>query len=165
MAAYATSADLIKRYDSRDIAMLASDTGSPSAGIATDPNVTEALLDASGEIDSALMVSKMYAATDLTSLTGNSAAKLKRLTCDLAMSFLFARRPLFGFEKYEAARKMSDGHLDRLRKGENIFDLQAIKDAGVPKVDGPTTVDYTDLNLVRDRTKNHYPRRVLPDNR
>lgn len=165
MAAYATSVDLAKRFDARDIAMMASDTGSAVADISADANVTAALLDASGDIDAALMVSGMYSSTTLTSVTGNTAATLIRLTCERAIAYLYGRRMLAGYDKYKDFLDRSDARLDRLRKGDNIFDLQAIKDAGVPDCDGPTTIDYVNLGLMRDRTRNHYPRRVLPNGR
>lgn len=165
--AYATVAQLLQRFDYRDIADLVSDTGSPVAqgSLATDANALAALNDASGEVETALLMGGRYTTTDLAGLTGNSLYHLIRMTCDVAIALLFARRPLYAFDKYKDARELAEKHLDRLRKGEAVFNLSDMAAASVPSVDGPTTIEYQNLNLVRDRVHNHYPRRYLPNNR
>jgi phage gp36-like protein len=162
---YATATQLIERYDPRDIAEMASDTGIAIDDVGTDPNVLAALDDASGEVETALLQGGRYTVSDLTGLTGNSKSHLIRMTCDVAIALLFARRPLYAFERYEKARDLAEKHLDRLRKGDAVFNLSDMATASLPIVDGPTTVEYQNLNLVRDRVRNHYPRRYLPDNR
>lgn len=166
MASYATPADLLKRYDARDIGDLASDTGTQvSAGsIPTDPNVLAALADASGDIDSALMAGNRYTSADLTSLAGNTASKLIRLTCDIAMGYLLARRPGFDMDRLKQFREQNHFMLERLRKGENVFDLAPQKEAGVIDHATPSAVDTSKLQLMRDRTKNYYPARRFPTN-
>ena len=79
--AYASVADLKKRFDVRTLGDLASDDGTQvaSANLPADENVLAALDDASGEIDSAVLVARRYTTSDLTALTGNSLAYLKRL--------------------------------------------------------------------------------------
>lgn len=165
--AYATTAQLLERYDYRDIADLVSDTGSPVAqgSLATNGNVIAALNDASGEVETALLQGGRYSTDDLAGLTGNSLFHLVRMTSDVAIALLFARRPLYAFEKYKEARELAEKHLDRLRQGEAVFNLTDMQKSSVPSVDGPTTVEYQNLNLVRDRVHNHYPRRYLPNNR
>jgi len=167
MASYATPADLVKRYDWRTIGDLASDTGSQIAqgSIATDANVLACLADASGEIDSAVLSGGMYTATDLLALSGNGLAKLIRLTCQIAIVFLYERRPLLDPETAKAYREMNNDALERLRKGENVFDVAANIAAGLPSVDGPSTIDFNNLNLIRDRASKYYPARQLPGNR
>lgn len=162
MAAYATSADLIKRFDTNVIGDLASDTGTPiaSSAFSTDDNITAALADATGEINSAVMVADLYTAAELAAVTGEDLEFLKRLTCDLAMGYLMGRRP----EKYgEQAVKLVEvarAHLELIRSGKRLFNIQAKKDAGQPSIDGPTAVDYDNLNLIPDRTRNFYPARA-----
>ena len=168
MARYAAPTDFFERYDVRDIGQLASDNGSeiPESALATDANVLTALDDASGDIDTALVVSNRYLTTELEGLTGNSLAKLKRITCDLAMAYMLGRRPAADPEKLEAFEKRATTHLERLRNGENVFNLADQKSAGNPSIDGPTLVRFDDhLNLVRDRVNNYYPARRLPGNR
>ena len=167
MAAYATSTQLLERYDANEIADLASDEGQAVTRIAllTDSKVAASLSDASGEVEAALLVGGMYTTDQLEGLTGNAAAKLVRMTCDIAMCFLYERRPLYNVDNVAKFRELADKYLDRLRKGENVFNVAANIGAGTPSVDGPTTVGYESLNLVRDRVQNYYPGRRLPNNR
>lgn len=170
MASYAAPSDLIVRFDVRTIQDLASDTGTEvdADDLPTDTNVLAALSDASGRMDAAVLVGKLYTTTQLEALTGNSLALLKRICCELAMAFLIQRRPeRYGAETLKAARDASEEYLDRLRNGERLFDIEAAKDAGLPTIDGPTTVQYETMNLIPDRTKNFYPSRKsrLPTNR
>lgn len=161
--AYAASIDLIARFDHRVISDLASDSGEPVADVSTDANVQAGLDDASGRIDAAVTVAQHYTPADLAALTGTDLALLKRLTCELTMLFLFGRRQetLLG-QEYERLEKRCEDQLDRLRKGERLFGMEANRNAGLPTIDGPTTTDYRDLYLVRDRVQNFYPQRVLP---
>src|SRR5690606_22659735 len=116
-------------------------------------------------VESALLVGGIYSTTQLAALTGNSLSKLVRLTCDIAMAYLFERRPLYDNERAGKLHDRVKDQLDRLRKGENVFNLAENIEAGKPTVDGPTTLDYQNLNLVRDRVRNYYPGRRLPGNR
>jgi phage gp36-like protein len=159
MPSYAIPTDLAARKDTRTIADLASDSGTPVPDITVDPNVLAALSDASGEIDSALLVGGEYQPADLTSLSDNSLAKLKRITCELAMAFLYARRPKYDEEGYELALDRAEEWLDKLRKGERVFNVAADIDAGVIEVDGPTVTTYRQINLLRDRVRNTFPSR------
>lgn len=167
--AYATPADLIKRYDVRTIGDLAGDTGERvlADDVATDANVLELLDDASGEIDAALLVGGMYSPADLTGLAGANAKKLVRLTCDIATLYLFERRPAYDPDRTEVLRERYKQSLTDLRKGENVFNISDNIAAGKPSIDGPTTADYDRLNLLPDRVRNYYPRRGgrLPTNR
>lgn len=166
MASYATPVDLMKRYDVRDIGDLADDTNSQvsAANLPTDPNVLAALADASGDIESALLAGNRYTTDDLEGLAGNTLSKLVRLTCDIAMGYLLARRPNHDPERNKAFREQTHFMLERLRKGENVFDLAPQKDAGVIEHATPTAVDVSKLQLMRDRTQNYYPTRRFPTN-
>lgn len=160
--AYADPSDLIARFDRRDIADLASDTGIPVTALATDPKILAALSDASGRINSCVMVSGMYTAADLASLTGDDLAYLKRLTCVLAISYLLGNRIARYGEALEKLVEKSEQDLELIRQGKNLFNLDAQKEAGLPSIDGPSIVQYRGLNLLRDRAKGYYPARKLP---
>lgn len=169
---YASVADLLQRYDFRDIGGLVSDDNREAspvdlATVGTPGNsIAQACLDdASGDIEAALFSSGRYTELDLTSLTGNSLSYLKRITCDIAMALIYARRPLYDPDKYKMAMETAESHLERLRKGENVFNLQPQIDAGTPDIDGPSTMDFQNLNLIRDRVRNFFPGRRLPNNR
>lgn len=165
--AYATVAQLLERYDLRTIGDLAADNNTQvsSGALPTDPNVLAALNDASGEIDSALLVGGMYTPAQLEALAGNSQFKLVRLCCRIAIVFIHERRHLLEADELEKYEKINNDALARLRKGENLFDIAANVGAGKPSVDGPSTVEYQGLNLVRDRVQRTYPARMLPHNR
>lgn len=167
MADYVTVAELLKRFDWRDIGGLVSDDDSRVllAELTTDTNLLACIGDASGDIDAALLAGGHYTAADLEGLTGNALSKLRRMCSEITMFYLLDRRPLFNAEKLEAYEKMRERHLERLRTGENVFALDAHLAAGVASVDGPSTQNYDDLNLWRDRTRNYFPPRHLPNNR
>ncbi len=158
--AYASPGDLVDRYDERTISELLSDTEEPVADITSNDKLLAILAGASGRVDAALLVSGNYTTDELTSLTGNSLALLKDIVCDLAMGRLLRRRPeKIGADSIAAASQDAEDYLDRLRKGERLFDVGSHVDAGQPEVTGPTTLDYARLNLIPDRTKNFYPPR------
>jgi len=163
MASYAEPADLVKRFDAREVAQLASDTGEPVGSVTLDPVVLLALEDASGDIDSALLAAGRYTADDLEGLEGNSLALLKRMTCELAMVYLMERRPDLSEEqtrRHEAIRKR---HLEPLRQGVNVFGLEATVEAGQPSVEGPTVQEVAQLNLIKTHSEGrYYPRRRFP---
>lgn len=165
--AYATGEDLIARYDARDIGGLVSDDNNQVSPIdlPDDPYVAQSLEDASGDVESALLVGNRYSTTELAGLTGNSLATLKRIVCDIAMSYLLGRRAGQDPARLEGQAKLAYAHLERLRKGENVFNLDDQKLAGAPTIDGPTLATYNRLNMLRDRTRNYYPARRTPGDR
>lgn len=165
--AYATSSDIIARFDARTIGDLVSDDGVrvEVSALSGNANLTAALDDASGDVESALVMANRYTTTALDALTGNALATLKRITCEIAMAHLFNRRPGFRPEQHEQVDERARAHLERLRKGENVFNLEDQRDAGTPSVGGPTTLQFDRLGLIVDRTRHYYPRRQLPDNR
>lgn len=166
--AYATAAQFLDRYDARDVGDLVSDEGLQVSPIDLPGHVRLAavLNDASGDIEAALLVGNRYTPDQLSGLTGNSASHLQRVTCEIAMAYLLGRRPSINSERIEAQEKLRELHLDRLRRGENVFNLDDQRNAGVAAIDGPTTLDYSrELNLIRDRTRHYFPARRLPHNR
>lgn len=160
--AYANALDLTSRFDERVIKDLLSDEGVPVESVAGNLKLDAALGDASGRIDAALLVAGQYSADDLDGLTGNSLALLKRIVCELAMSYLMGRRPeVFGGDRYEALQKSAEDFLERLRRGERLFPSVADNiTSGLPSVDGPSATEYQTLNLLPDRTKRFFPVRA-----
>jgi hypothetical protein len=158
MAAYATSADLINFADENSVKDLLSDTGTYTGTLSTDTKLTALLQAASGAIEAACGVSELYNPTDLAALAGNSLVLLKELVCQLTMVLLVRRRPeKYGSEYWQAIRKEAEDYLDRLRKGERLFDDSHKRLAGLPTIDGPTSIDYQRLNLLPSRTRNFFP--------
>lgn len=131
MTIYATGSDIASRYDVRVLGDLCTDGGDRISDLATliiNPNVTQALEDASGMINSAALVGSRYATSDLAGMTGEGAAFLKRITCDLAFAFLRQRRG-YDLEQYPTIKE-SFNFLDRLRLGERVFDILGVEQAG-----------------------------------
>jgi len=156
--AYALPSDLTSYFDTAVVADLAADDGVPAQDTTNNANINRALSSASGEINSAVLVAGIYATTDLAALTGDDLERLKELTCTLAMAKLIRRRPeKYGSEAYQAFVKDTEETLDRIRKGERLFNLPAPIDAGLPEVDGPTIATVDRLNLITSRTRNFYP--------
>lgn len=157
--AYASADDLATFFDSRILQDLVSDTGDPDPRWKTNAKVTTILEAASGRIDAACTVAQHYLASDLTALTGNSLALLKELTCTIAAALLIARRGGKYSEEYKEKIAAAEEFLDRLRKGERVFGVEANREAGAVNIEGPTTATYDKLNLIPDRTQHYYPSR------
>ena len=159
--AYADADDLKARHDVRTIQHLATDDGEepPEVTLGSNTIVSVALDGASGDVDMALLAGNRYTTTQLSGLTGNSLAALKDITCDLAMARLYKRRTGLSFETYRDIRDLADAHLDRLRKGQNVFNLEELKKAGLPTIDGPSVAQYERLNTIPDRAHGIYPQR------
>lgn len=166
MAAYATPADFMERYDVRPTGDLVADDGVsvPVGDLPTNTKLLTALDDASGEIDSALMAGGRYSVLQLAALTGNSLAYLKRLTCELARIDLLERRMELGnADEFAKFTKLTYDKLERLRTGENLFNLPEAIKASLVSASGPSTLAIEQLNLLRDRVGNHYyPQRTMP---
>ena len=167
MAVYATSADLIARKDLRSIGDLLTDNGNQVTAefLATNVNLAAALLDASGDIDGALLIGNRFTTDQLEALTGNSLGHLKRLCCELTMCHLESRRIRGGIDQIEKCMKVKEALLYPLQSGKDVFNIDVHLSAGVVNNDGPTTQFYDSNNLIRDRVRRYYPDRVLPRNR
>ena len=158
MASYASAADLVNFADEQTVKDLLSDTGTYTGTLSTDTKLTALLQAASGAVEAACGVSNLYMPTDLAALTGNTQVLLKELVCQLTLVLLVRRRPeKYGNEYWQAIRKEAEDYLDRLRKGERLFDDANKRQAGLPTIDGPSAVQYQYLNLIPSRTRNFFP--------
>lgn len=158
---YATPADYLARYDARvagDLVDDMEDQQSPD-DLLTDDVLQAMLDDASGDIEAALGVGGMYTPTQLESLTGNAQKHLIRICCDIAHVYLLRRRGIIPADKHAAAIELAEAHLERLRNGQNVFNIPDQENAGIIDTTGPSLVDFQNMNLIRDRTRNYYPDR------
>lgn len=158
---YATATDYLARYDARVAGDLVDDNeDQQSASDLLTDDVLQAMLDdASGDIEAALGVGGLYTPTDLAALTGNAAKHLIRICCDIAHVYLLRRRGLIPTDEHKAAIELAEAHLERLRSGQNVFNIANREDAGIIDTTGPSLVDFGNMNLIRDRTRNYYPDR------
>jgi len=156
----ATVQDLIDRFDTRLLADLARDDGTPEGDLAANPRVLSALADASGEVRSAILQGKRYTAEELGGLDPDDQAFLKRLVCTRALLNLAAARVgVFGEENYGKAQQWVEEKLSQLARGERIFAAPAAQEAGLPKTEGPLLVEIRRMNLLVDRAEGYYPSR------
>lgn len=167
MAAYASAADLTARKDVRNLGDLASDDGVrvASGSLTGNAKITAALEDASGLIEAALLQGKRYSVADLTALTGNSASYLKRLTCDIAFWMLWDRKPSHKPDDHGRVSAYEDYHkaLEMLRKGQHIFDIDEVKEAGLPDIQTPTLQQYNNRNSIVSQARgSFYPPYRVP---
>lgn len=158
---YATPADLIARKSASTLGALASDSGAEVAAgeLATNSKILAALISASGAVEAALLVGGRYSVSDLTGLPTNAAGYLKQIVCDIAMAYLYARKPTYSSDDYKAALDLQETHLERLRKGQNIFNIDQVIDAGAPSVASPSVAEIQSQLLIRDRAYRYYPPR------
>ena len=128
------------------------------AAVPTHPNVLAALLDASGEIDAAMMAGGRYTPDQLAGITDNTKNHLIRITCAIAMASLIERRPERASQELaESYRKTARGYLEPLRRGENVFGIQAVVDSGTIAVETVQAVSIENLNLLPSRMSAYFP--------
>lgn len=125
------------------------------------------LKSASGKVESACLVKKMYTPEDLAELIridedtgeyvgGNSAETLVKLVCDLAFYQSSQRKqPNSGDPKNVPGAVEALELLDRLRDGERIFSFQETQNAGLPSVVTPEPTALVTPNVV-GRTRRVY---------
>jgi phage gp36-like protein len=155
---YATVDDFTNAFDEQTIRDLASDTGIAVESLATSTAVTSALDAGAGRIEAACFVGKMYSVDDLVALTGHSAALLARMNCEIALMYLMSRRPeKYGTDFFKAIDERIESYLQELREGARLFVTENAQDAGLPTVDGPTSIVCERLNLITQRTQRFYP--------
>ncbi len=130
---YCSNAQFMILHDYRNVADLLVDDDSrlTQALVLASTNLTKFLSVASGEIESALLACNRYTPTDLAALTGASSDYLQQLTADLAFWRMCSRRWPEADPKDVQGASAALGALERLRKGENIFGLQEIMNAGL----------------------------------
>lgn len=130
--AYLTNTQFLQCFDARLVGDLVQDTNtreSPSE-LASDPNLTYILNQASGWVETACFTGSIYSAADLAALPENSLALLQRLVADIALVLLCQRRGRSYKDKYPLLDE-SLKLLDQLRLGARVFDLPNQEAAGL----------------------------------
>lgn len=158
--AFASANDLTNRYDYRLIGDLCSDemTELTLGQVLAEAKVFSALDDAAGEIVVGLQTGGNYTEEDLNELDGLNQSHLIRVNCDLAMCLLIQRRPnRVNIEVAEKICETARGHLNRLRKGENIFGIPEKIESGNLSVAHMSTAQLESLNLIPDRMSRYFP--------
>lgn len=147
-SSYLSVAEFLKRFDWRVVADLVSDDGTrlAEASLPANTNLLAILDDASGDVESAAMMGGKYSAADLAALTGVSQKKLFRIIADLAICYLYERRPDREM-KSPASMDRTQAWLEKLVEGTRIFGFQETVDASVLDHDTETTDHVEARNL------------------
>ena len=151
---YADAADLIKRYDVRQIGDLVNDddTRADAGDIAASGVVDAAMLDASGDLEAAVMAGAMYTLGNLERIAFPDAPatltatghRLKRIVCAIAFWRLWNRRHPFDTPKDFPAVIEAYADLEKLAQGETIFGLEETVAASQPSTtEWINPLDYT----------------------
>ncbi|CAK9093030.1 Uncharacterized protein SCF082_LOCUS43762, partial [Durusdinium trenchii] len=143
-----------------DVKMTAPVSGFLFTNVAeTHSVVTTALDDASGKIKGALRKGNRYLPADLSALTGESLALLKRITCDIAMALLLDRRIDADADQSQKRHERAERYLEQIAAGDIVFDVDDVIEASNAEHIEHTEIDLvtTDKHLLRQRTKNYYP--------
>jgi len=142
VANFLTSEEFIKRYDSRRIRELLSDTGAPVAegDLATNENLLAILGEATEMILSACQVGEEYSELELQTLADSetSGFLIRRLCADLGYSLLVARRCTSSdqLNKQAPQWQFANVQLQQIRDGYLLFPRigdGAHEDAGNPR--------------------------------
>jgi phage gp36-like protein len=163
MTAFSTSDDMVARFDARTLGDICADNDVQvtQAGLVTNTKMLAALNTATGRLLATALRAKRYSRVDLNSLTGESLDYLKDLTCRIAFWILWQRKPYSEDQQRKEAKQAYDDALEELGSGHEIFDVDAVKDAGIPKVETVTRTEIeTDWNLFVDEARGRfYPQR------
>lgn len=161
--AFATAAQFVLRYDVRRIGQILSDSGTPveSGSISGNATITALLDDASAEILMACRAGKRYTQADLEALAVDAdtlkANQIIGLTCALAWGKLVQRRgyPEEELNMLAAPYREAIQTLERLRRGELIFDIDGVDNAGV-EVTGNLPLNNTLKDKLLSRQASRY---------
>lgn len=152
--AYASASDMLEFFDLRTIADLINDQGNRTGGspdptpstVMANTKLLKALKAGAGWIEAACLRSQRYSAIDLHALDGVSREMLNQLNCQLAMAFLFQRRPDKGPLPQFAT--MAFQMLEAIANGERIFSFEEHEAAGNPNEQVMSEQDWDHLALV-----------------
>ena len=124
-ATYADGTQFLQRYDTRLVGELVSDTGTAVASPSGNANLSAALNDASADITSAATAGGAYTVDVLIGLSDESDPLIIRLTCDLAIGYLFQRRGQGMPDGIRDVVDRANDKLGQLRRGVRLFDVAA----------------------------------------
>jgi hypothetical protein len=172
---YLDASDFLLRRDVTSVYAYSTDGASGPPQGPTPTQMTAILLDdttpqgkvlasrmaaASGMLESALLRSSRYAATDivaLLSMGGNSAEYLKEILADICMFKLCTRRPgPAPPETVVSAYNEALAALNDLSTGSRIFAFVEAEAAGLPQVNQFNISDYYRNNLFTTRSRSMF---------
>lgn len=146
--AYASGSDVLKYIDRRVLGDFLQDDGVrvEAVDLATDTNLAELLLAASGELESRAFKGERYSTTDLAALTGAGLSLLKQIVIYYAVGFAMWRRNMSAPKNQLLL--WAEERMDRLASGEAIFGLLGPAQAGHEENVDPVAGSTEDLNSI-----------------
>lgn len=127
---WASVADLMDRFDARQLGDLCGDVGArvEPADLPGNARAIAALNDAEGELISAITVGEKYDLTQVDTLVSGGDTYVLKLVCDLALKNLYAARNQL--EDTPAQSLLAMQVLQQLRQGERVLAILENQDAG-----------------------------------
>jgi len=158
---YLPAAEFLKRTDTRKVGQLCSDTNTaiPIGSLPTDANLEAALLDASGELETACLVGKKYDPVDIAALTGSGLSMVYRVLTVLAWNNLIDRRLDLNIEQHPKT-PWAEAVLEALRQGDRILSLSEVQDAGHLDYQDQTDADEVQRDGIVVQMDRYFGRRV-----
>lgn len=148
---YITAAELAETYDSRTLAEISSDDGSPAEVSETNAVVLNAIERASADVESYALRGGRLSAADLTSLVDADDWTLKGIVAALAVAHLYRRRGRSMPEDVRSAFENASKSLKDLDAGRQVFNLAASIKAGKPATSVVSVNTRADMRFVSDQ--------------
>lgn len=163
---YCTPAQWRGLYDVRTLVQWLSDTDVPidsspwsvwDSGTGAAQIVTDTLMEASGIVESATLMSERYAVADLQSLIGASAKMLTGIVGDISTWRAWGRRPRN--QPMPERCKWAMDLLDKLSTGTAIFGILEVTQAGVVDHQVESASDVEARAMVTSIARRYFGRR------
>lgn len=157
---YCSGSQFLDRYDVRTVAECLSDANAAvqEAQVATNTKLLAILKGASGKLEAAAMIGGKYSPADLASLTGNMQQWVADIVADIAAPRILGRR-FIEFPEFAERTKEAEGVLAALAKGELIFGIQEVIDAGVMMDEVETSATVEARQMISYQASRYFGRR------
>lgn len=158
--------------DLRRVKQLVSDTDASvePPELYVNETLLAVLQAASGDVESACLAGGRYTADDLANLTtaadralgltSNTERALQKLVAHLALGDLYERRGIIAEGKDFKSVERALGMLEALRRGDRIFALAEVAEAGVTEAEYFDETDFDRRGDVTDQAKRFFGRRA-----
>lgn len=163
---YCTPAQLIERCDVRTLGDWLSDETPPrrftSAEVLASTALANILLEASGELESGVLMGERYTVEDLQALQAYDSASQQLLigiVAGLAFGKVWYRRPRTDDQKFPTMAQWAQGLLEQLSKGARIFGFVEVAEAGRMEHGRITAAEITDRDLLVVQADRYFGRR------
>lgn len=160
LSSYCSGAQFLVRYDVRTAAELLPDADASLnvAQVAESPTLIGLLKGSSGKLEAAALAKGAYTPADLAAFSGTNMGEwIADIVADLTAPKVLGRRWI-DFPEADSRLKEAEAAIEALAKGERIFGLQEVIDAGTisDQVEQPSDVEARNMiTLQSDRYFGH----------